>query len=179
MGKRVLVAYASRMGWTKEIAEEVGAELRSRGVEVDVLPCSADPKPDGYDAVVIGSALYVRRWDKAASTYLKQYAPVLGERSTWLFQSGPCGEGAETEQLDPPRAVAKQMKKHGLRSPRTFGGRLDVEHATGPLSRWMGKDGPLSGDFRDWKLIRKWAQDIANELTTERSPRRAHDKSDG
>ena len=43
--KRVLVAYASRMGSTKEIAEEVGAELRTRGLEVDVLPCSSDPKP--------------------------------------------------------------------------------------------------------------------------------------
>jgi menaquinone-dependent protoporphyrinogen oxidase len=170
---RVLVAYASRMGSTKEIAEEVGAELRSRGLDVDVLPCSSGPGPDSYDAVIIGSAIYLRRWDRAASSYLKQYAPALPERSTWLFQSGPCGDGAATEQLDPPRAVAKQMKKHGLPKPRTFGGRLDVEHAIGPVSRWMGKDGPLSGDFRDWKLIRGWAQDIANELTTVRSPRRA------
>jgi menaquinone-dependent protoporphyrinogen oxidase len=160
------------MGSTREIAEAIGTELRSRGLEVDVLPCTSDPNPDGYDAVIIGSALYVRRWEGAASSYLKQYAPVLAERSTWLFQSGPCGEGAATEQLDPPRAVAKQMKKHGFPKPRTFGGRLDVEHAIGPVSRWMGQDGPLSGDFRDWKLIRGWAQDIANELTAEPTPRR-------
>ena len=172
MEKRVLVAYASRMGSTKEIAEEIGAELRRRGLDADVLPCSSDPKPEGYDAIIIGSALYIRHWDKAASSYLKQYAPVLAERSTWLFQSGPCGEGAATEQLDPPRAVAKQMKKHRLPRPRTFGGRLDADHAIGPVSRWMGRDGLLSGDFRDWKLIHGWGQDIANELTTERSPRR-------
>ncbi len=34
-------------------------------------------------------------------------------------------------------------------------------------------DGPLPGDFRDWKLIRGWAQNIANELTAEQTPRRA------
>jgi hypothetical protein len=55
---------------------------------------------------------------------------------------------------------------------RTFGGWLDIEHAIGPVGRRMGKDGLLSGDFRDWKLIRGWVQDVANELTTERSPRR-------
>ena len=88
------------------------------------------------------------------------------------LRSGPCGEGAATAQLDPRRAVAEQMKKHRLPRPRTFGGRLDVDHAIGPVSRWMERYGPLSGDIRDWKLIRGWAQDIANELTTERSPRR-------
>ena len=153
------------MGSTKEIAEKVGAELMSRGLEVDVVPCSSGPKPESYDAVIIGSALYTRRWDKVASSYLKQYATVLAERPTWLFQSGPCGPGAETEQLDPPRAVAKQLRKHGLPRPHTFGGRLDVEHAIGPVSRWMAADGPMSGDFRDWELIRGWAQGIAEELT--------------
>jgi menaquinone-dependent protoporphyrinogen oxidase len=171
MDKRVLVAYASRMGSTKEIAEAIGEELRARDLDVDVLPCSSDPKPDGYDAVIIGSAIYVRHWDKAASSYLKQYAPILAERPTWLFQSGPCGPGAESEQLDPPKGVAKQMSKHGLPRPRTFGGRLDVEHAIGPVSRWMGEKGPLSGDFRDWEQIRRWAQEIGKELTAAAAPR--------
>jgi menaquinone-dependent protoporphyrinogen oxidase len=171
MTRRVLVAYASRMGSTKEIAEAIGAELSTSDFDVDVLPCSSDPKPDGYDAVIIGSAIYIRRWDKPATSYLKRYAPVLAKRPTWLFQSGPCGPGAESEQLDPPKTVARQMRKHGLPRPRTFGGRLDVEHAIGPVSRWMGEKGPLSGDFRDWKLIRSWAHEIAKELTAERTPR--------
>ena len=51
-----------------------------------------------------------------------------------------------------------------LSPPVTFGGRLDVEHAVGPLSRWMGAKGPLSGDFRDWDRIRAWATDIADQL---------------
>jgi menaquinone-dependent protoporphyrinogen oxidase len=165
MQRRVLVAYASRMGSTKEIAEAIGAELVARDLEVDVLPCTSDPKPDDYDAVVLGSAIYVRRWDKPARSYLKQYAAALADRPTWLFQSGPCGPGAETEQLDPPKHVAKQMSKHGLPRPRTFGGRLDTEHANGLVSQWMAEKGPLSGDFRDWQQIRDWAAGIANDLT--------------
>ena len=72
---RVLVVYASRMGSTKEIAEEVGAELAARGLVVDVLPCSSDPDPAGYGAVVIGSAIYIRRWDKSATAYANQSLP--------------------------------------------------------------------------------------------------------
>jgi menaquinone-dependent protoporphyrinogen oxidase len=165
MQRRVLVAYASRMGSTKEIAEAIGAELLARDLEVDVLPCTSDPQPGDYDAVVLGSAIYVRRWDKPGRSYLKQHAAALADRPTWLFQSGPCGPGAETEQLDPPKHVAKQMSKHGLPRPRTFGGRLEAEHATGRVSQWMAGKGPLSGDFRDWQQIREWAAGIANDLT--------------
>jgi menaquinone-dependent protoporphyrinogen oxidase len=46
----------------------------------------------------------------------------------------------------------------------TFGGRLDPEHATGPISRWMAAEGPLAGDFRDWTRIRAWAAAIAQTL---------------
>jgi menaquinone-dependent protoporphyrinogen oxidase len=58
-----------------------------------------------------------------------------------------------------------------LRAPVTFGGRLDTEHATGPLSRWMGAEGPLSGDFRDWDRIRAWASDIAQQLDRDSAER--------
>jgi hypothetical protein len=69
--------------------------------------------------------------------------------------------------------VAKQMRKHGLPQPRTFGGRLDVEDATGAVSRWMRDEGALPGDFRDWDQIRGWAWGIASQLTTEQIARRA------
>ena len=55
-------------------------------------------------------------------------------------------------------------KPQGLRAPVTFGGRLDPEHATGPLSKWMSADGSLSGDVRDWDRIRASASDIARQL---------------
>jgi flavorubredoxin len=56
MTRRVLVAYTSRMSSTKEIIEAIGAELSASDLDVDVLTCSSDPQPDGYDAVIIGSA---------------------------------------------------------------------------------------------------------------------------
>ena len=161
---RVLVTYASKMGSTQEIAETIGRELESLGLDVTVAPCADNIGPEGYDGVVIGSAIYTRRWLKAARKYLKRHADQLDPGKTWLFHSGPCGEGAREEQVEPPKAVARVIMSSGLPAPVTFGGRLDTEHATGPLSRWMSAEGPLSGDFRDWERIRAWASDIGRQL---------------
>jgi len=62
----VLVGYASRMGSTREIAEAIGAELVSRGFTVEVAAAEKAPSARSFDAVVLGSAMYVGRWEKAA-----------------------------------------------------------------------------------------------------------------
>ncbi len=58
-GLRVLVAYASKTGSTKGIAEFIGEKLRKNGTLVDVSDVSSVGDLDGYDAFVIGSALYM------------------------------------------------------------------------------------------------------------------------
>ena len=164
---RVLVTYASKMGSTQEIAEAIRRELKMSGIHVTVAPCADNVDPEGFDGVIIviiGSALYTRRWVKEATSYLKRPAARLDVQRTWLFQSGPCGEGAREEQVPAPKAIARVVARRGLPAPVTFGGRLDTEHAIGPLSRWMAAEGPLSGDFRDWERIRGWAADIAHQL---------------
>jgi len=161
---RVLVTYASRMGSTQEIAEAIGYELETVGIDVIVAPCADNVSPEGFDGVIIGSAIYTRRWVKAATKYLKRHAHELDRRKTWLFHSGPCGEGARDEEVQAPKAVQRVIAPLGLSAPVTFGGRLDVDHAIGPVSRWMSAAGPLSGDFRDWDRIRAWASDIAHQL---------------
>jgi menaquinone-dependent protoporphyrinogen oxidase len=161
---RVLVTYASRMGATQEIAETIGRQLQRSGVQITVAACADDLSSKSFDGVIIGSAIYTRRWLKAATRYLKRHADEFDPHRTWLFHSGPCGEGARNEQVPPPRAVARVIGPRGLPAPVTFGGRLDPEHATGQLSRWMAAEGPLAGDFRDWERIRAWASTIADEL---------------
>lgn len=37
-----------------------------------------------YRAVIVGSAVYLRHWDKGAIHYLKDQAPDLAERPTWF-----------------------------------------------------------------------------------------------
>lgn len=105
VGGRVLVGYATRMGSTAEIAEAIGEELRAQGHIVLVSNCQTAPPPTEFDAVILGSPIYLRGWDKSVVSYLRTHVRDLAERPTWLFHSGPCGPGAETEQVDPPRQV--------------------------------------------------------------------------
>lgn len=158
----VLVAFATKMGSTEEIADVIAEELRGAGVSVDVFPADSAPDPAGYRAVVVGSAIYLRRWRRAALRYLRRHRAALRNRPVWLFQSGPCG-GADSARV--PFAARRIAGHIGAATPVTFGGRLDRAHAVGPVARWVASSTELSGDNRDWESIRAWARDIAATLT--------------
>ena len=62
MSKKVLVAYATKMGSTASIAAVIGSELRAAGHQVEVHEIVAVLAVSEYDAVIVGSAIYQRRW---------------------------------------------------------------------------------------------------------------------
>ena len=167
--KTVLVAYASRMGSTQEIAAAIGDQLTTRGFDVEVAAAETTPSARSFDAVILGSALYMGRWERDAVDYLKRQAPDLTDRPTWLFQSGPSGPPAEGKPTPTPGAVQRLCGKIGLAAPTTFGGNLDHSRATGLLARWVS-NGDLAGDFRDWDQIRAWADGVADQLVALRTP---------
>ncbi|MGZ0153549.1 flavodoxin domain-containing protein [Kribbella sp. WER1] len=168
MSKKVLVAYASKTGSTAGIAEAIGDELRAHGHQVDVLDVAGVHDLAPYDAVVLGSAIYLRRWRREAIRFLRHNVDALRQRQVWLFHSGPVGPDKEQAQAMPP-AVRHFAHEIGATAAVTFPGRLDPATATGLLSRRLAS-GTLAGDFRDWDRVRAWAADIGAALTaTERS----------
>jgi menaquinone-dependent protoporphyrinogen IX oxidase len=69
---KVLVAYASRHGATRGIAQRIADVLRTEGLEVDVAPVDHAAGVGAADAVVIGSAVYMGTWLKEAVEFVKQ-----------------------------------------------------------------------------------------------------------
>ena len=59
---KVLVAFASRHGSTREIAEGIAQELRASGHSVAVRPVDAVQGIERYEAAVIGGAVYMGDW---------------------------------------------------------------------------------------------------------------------
>src|SRR5665648_484330 len=59
---RILVAVASRHGSTREIGEAVAEVLRDSGFGVDVADPDDVESIDPYQAVMLGSSVYVGRW---------------------------------------------------------------------------------------------------------------------
>jgi len=161
-GKAVLVAYASKMGSTAEIAQAITDQLRSRGLKVVAAPFADAPDPAGFDAVVVGSAVYTTRWMKSARRFLRQHRETLADRPTWLFESGPTGDVAERRH-ESPAAVIRLAEEIGSPPITVFGGNLDPARATTPLARWVANS-DMAGDYRNWEQIRAWADEIADRL---------------
>jgi len=165
----VLVAYASRMGSTREIAEAIAKLLGDRGLPVTVAAAAEAPDAGSFDAVILGSAMYLGRWEDDAADYLRRQRDDLATRPTWLFQSGPTGPARENLRSHTPRGVRRVCHQIGLVEPMTFAGNLDHSRAQGWLAGWVS-NGDLAGDFRDWDLILAWAELIADELVPDHAP---------
>jgi menaquinone-dependent protoporphyrinogen oxidase len=167
MDKQVLVAYATKHGGTQEIAERIGEVLRQAGLHADVLPAGRVDDLASYQAVVLGSGVYIGRWRKEAARFLKANEQLLAERLVWLFSSGPTGEGDPVELTDGWRLPGGLQPIADRIQPRdivVFHGVLD-EHKLGAVEKWMIKNVKApSGDFRDWDAIIAWAMGIAAAL---------------
>ena len=86
MEKKVLVAYASKYGATAEIAEKMGEVHRQAGLSTDVIPADEVSDLTPYEAVVLGSAVFIGKWRKQAVKILQANEKMLAERPVW---SGP------------------------------------------------------------------------------------------
>jgi menaquinone-dependent protoporphyrinogen oxidase len=163
----VLVTYASKHGSTRGIAEAIGGRLREHGLDAEVCPVGEVHGLEGYDALVIGSAVYLGSWRKEALAFLDQYTEALHRVPVWLFSSGP----TTSDPID--RALsAKQQRRLdavGARDHHLFRGALDSEHL-GFLERKAVKAAkqPL-GDFRDWADVKHWADAVADSSLFERA----------
>lgn len=168
--EQVLVAYGTKHGATAEIAEKIGQVLGQEGLVAEVLPADRAGDLTPYQAVVLGSAVYMGRWRKEAATFLEANAEQLAERPVWIFSSGPTAEG------DPVQLGEGWAFPEGLQSiadsiqPRdntVFHGVMNLEKASFFEKLIIKLVKAPVGDFRDWDAITAWAQAIAGELKEE------------
>lgn len=161
---KVLVAVASLHGATLEIAERIAIALRRRGVAVTLQPAATVHTLDGYDAVVIGSAVYLGRWLRPARELVTRHRERLATLPVWLFSSGPVGQPPKPD-VD-PADITELSAMVRARGHRRFAGRLDRRRLR-PLHRVVARavNAP-DGDFRDWSAVDAWAAEIADVLAS-------------
>ena len=165
---KVLVAYASRLGGTRGIAEAIAKGLEQRGHEVTAKAVSDVGGVDGFDAIVLGSGVFASHWHKPALEFCRRNEAALKSRPLWLFSSGPVGNIKNPGPLADPKDVAELRGRLRPRDHRIFWGSLD--RATldrsdlGTFSRFISKRFIPEGDWRDWPAIDAWAGVIADVL---------------
>jgi menaquinone-dependent protoporphyrinogen oxidase len=157
MAPTILVAFATKHGSTREVAEVVAGRLREHDVRTDVLPAADVHGLEPYEAVVLGGALYAGRWHGDARRFLRRHRRALGDRPLAVFALGPLTEKEEDmagsrAQLD--RALGTFEALHPV-AVAVFGGVVDPAKLRFPFSHMPATDA------RDWERIRAWADEVA------------------
>lgn len=160
MDEPVLVAYATRRGSTREVAERVCEVLEERGLTAHLRPASEVRDLDGYGAVVLGGSLYVGRWHHAAHRFLRRHEEALRERPLAVFALGPIPNRGERDWQASRRQFAAALSRHGVEPGlvEVFGGRIDPSRLPFPLSTLPAEDA------RDWVAIEAWAGSLPGAM---------------
>jgi menaquinone-dependent protoporphyrinogen oxidase len=186
---RILVVAATRHGGTSGIADRIAEVLEREGHEVLVADAARRPDPDGFDATVVGSGVYMGSWLKEGLEFLERHQETLAAKPVWLFSSGPLpGSTRATESTDPlevafgpsegpgsggHRRIAELSSAVGARDHRVFLGAYDPSDPPKSLPERVVRLMPSSwkvlppGDFRDWDAVEAWADGIAASLAVE------------
>ncbi|HEY5685688.1 MAG TPA: flavodoxin domain-containing protein [Acidimicrobiia bacterium] len=159
---RVLVTAGSKHGATTEMARMIGEVLAGEGADVDLAEPGQVGSIEEYDAVVIGSAVYMGRWLETSREFVDRCADALAARQVWLFSSGPIGDPPVPEE--DPVDIAGILDRTGARAHRVFPGKLERSRLSFGEKAVVAAVRTPDGDFRPWDEIREWAEEIAQEL---------------
>lgn len=172
----ILVTYATKYGATRGIAERIAQRMTAAGQHAEARPINEVGDPRGYDAYVIGSAVYMGSWLKEAAEFVRRNQAILAAKPVWLFSSGPLGtektdaQGQDKLTSAEPRQCAEFKEVIKPRGIQVFFGALNI-NKLGFFDRLITKTPAArsanlfpEGDFRDWDAIEAWADAIAHQL---------------
>jgi menaquinone-dependent protoporphyrinogen oxidase len=184
LNKKILVAYTTKYGSTREVAEAVGAAFAGRGAEVDVCPVGEVETLEPYDAVVIGGPLFQGQWMADATKFLRKQRRVLSQKTVAIFVTGikiSQVEGATPTDIpifvDPAHSLIPKPLDELTAAEKTQTLSLYLEPLLRALrdvdvvaiaffkGRFVDEfTGEVITDYRNWEAIRGWSEDTFSRL---------------
>jgi len=158
---RILIAYGSSRGGTAGLAEMLAEAILSHALEVAIGNAAEIEDLTGYDAVVVGGALYNNRWHPDATDFAHRFAGTLQQLPVWFFSSGPLDDSARSGAVAPVPQVRDLARTLDIRGHMTFGGVL-AKPAGGRLGALLAYGD--AGDWRDASQVAQWAERIVSKL---------------
>lgn len=167
---RILVAYASRLGSTAEVARFVGTVLSESGAEVTVRALADVDDLTAYESVVVGSAIRYDRWLPDAVAFVRENHEALRDVPVAMFftcltlaKPTPDALRKAAGYADRLRALAPDLQPVAIGG---FAGVLAFARTPWPM-RWVLRllsviTGVPEGDHRDWEAIRDWTTRIVH-----------------
>jgi len=158
----ILVCYATRYGSTTDIAGLIGEELQMAGFTVTVRPIAAVDDPGEFDAIVIGSPLYMGKWLVEARDFVSRFRYPLQECPVAVFSVGYSLRDRTIEHLKSGEDALAAIRLFITPvSAGFFPGKVDPDRMSAADRAIVALGGAEPGDFRDPDLVRAWARELA------------------
>ena len=169
----VIVAFASRHGATRGVAERIAARLHDGGLAVIVSRVEDIQELPPSCAVVLGSPVYDQRWPPEFDAFVDGHLESLAGRRVWLFSVGTFGDRRRV--IGPlmrrePRNIAKVRETVRPVDYRVFAGVILRHQWPLPSRMLFHAFGGRLGDNRDWPAIDAWAEEIARAFSEHPEP---------
>ena len=169
---KILIAYASAHGSTKEIARFMGRVFSTYNAEITVANVEDIQSVEGYDVFVLGSAIHAGLWLKQMLTFFDRFEYQLAEKPMYFWVT--CIRALE----DDGRKHALKyyfdynlLENYRVRQFEVFTGKLDTSSITRQeqwylAANYDGKIAPgnIRHDYRDWQTIAAWTNNVAKDL---------------
>lgn len=165
ISRDILVTYATRYGSTTEIAAAIADALRVFGHRVDLVLVDSNPDPARYDALILGSPLYLGKWLRSMTDYISCHKVTLAAIPHALFTVGYTLHDRGDRELAAAR-LAELEFSHLINPVYSgyFAGKLNMEglnEADKAICRMVGLH---DGDYRDLSKASEWAGEALGYL---------------
>jgi menaquinone-dependent protoporphyrinogen oxidase len=162
MSEKILVAYATKSGSTREIAEFISKTLEEKGVKAEFQEMKSVKSVSEYDAFILGAPMYMFHIISDAHAFIKKHKKSLAEKKSAFFSLGPLND-AEKDWKEVNEIFNKEMAKYPWFTPvatEVFGGKLDPTTLQFPYNLIPAMKNMPPSDLRDWERIRTWAESL-------------------
>ena len=161
-GMKILLTSSSRHGSTDEVAAVIAERLQAAKIDVDIKRPEDVDVVDGYDAFILGSAVYMTKWTPEAVDFTARFHESLKARPVWAFSVGL--SGLPKGKVSDPMRIGPVLLAIDPEDHVTFPGRFDPSKLSLRERSIARLGGASEGDYRDWDQVRQWADAIATSL---------------
>lgn len=174
-----LITYASLHGSTAEIAERIKTILESKNCSVEILPVDKVSDLSKYSYAIIGSAIHNFAWLPEGQSFIHSNADALSKLPVWAFSVGAPGTAPrfwKMESDDEEKMMREYIERDvKLRGHTLFLGRFKRSHFTFVMRLFWSCTGGTYGDFRQWDVVERWANSVADEIGAARNDSATHE----